>query len=99
MLCAETEAERFAELILRETSTFGVRYYVAVRRKLPREFVKVVTPYGEVTMKLGRLQGKAVQAAPEFEACKLAAAKAGVPLKAVYAAALGCLRGKKLKNQ
>ena len=38
-------------------------------------------------VKLGRLNGELVQAAPEYESCRAAAAKAGVPLKAVYAAA------------
>jgi uncharacterized protein (TIGR00299 family) protein len=88
VLCAEADADKFAELILRETSAFGVRRCTAERRKLMREFTKVETPYGQVTVKIGRLDGKTVQAAPEFESCKAVAAKANVPLKAVYEAAL-----------
>lgn len=87
VLCAEADADRFAELLLRETTAFGVRRSLSERRKLPREFVTVATPYGEVTVKLGRLAGKVIQAAPEFESCRLAAAKSGVPVKAVYEAA------------
>lgn len=87
VLCAETEADRFAELMLRETSAFGVRRHLAERRKLHREVVTVQTPFGEVPVKLGRLNGRTVQAAPEFEACKKLAESAGVPLKTVYAAA------------
>ncbi len=88
VLCAEADADRFSELMLRETSAFGVRRTFAGRRKLRREFVSVTTPFGEVQMKLGRLDGKWVQAAPEFESCRALAEKAGVPLKAVYEAAL-----------
>lgn len=87
VLCAEAEADRFTELLLRETTAFGVRRHVADRRKLAREIVNVTTTYGDVSVKLGRLDGKLLQAAPEFESCKAVAARAGVPLKTVYEAA------------
>ncbi|NBV24144.1 MAG: nickel pincer cofactor biosynthesis protein LarC [Proteobacteria bacterium] len=88
VLCAAAEADKFAELILRETSAFGVRRTLAERRKLKREFITVKLPAGEVTVKLGWLDGAAVQVAPEFEACRQVAAKSGLPLKAIYEAAL-----------
>jgi uncharacterized protein (DUF111 family) len=87
VLCAEVEADRFSELILRETSAFGVRRTLAERRKLQREFAQVQTSFGEIQVKLGRLNGRVVQVAPEFESCRTAAAKSGVPLKPVYEAA------------
>ena len=87
VLCAEAEADKFAELILRETTAFGVRKTVAERRKLRREFTDVKTPFGEVTVKTGRFGGKVVQAAPEFESARKIASKAKVPLKQVFAAA------------
>jgi uncharacterized protein (TIGR00299 family) protein len=87
VLCAEAEADRFAELILRETSAFGVRRTIAERRKLRREFTTVKTRFGNVTVKIGQLGGKVVQATPEFESCKKLAAKSKVPLKQVYEAA------------
>jgi hypothetical protein len=88
VLCAETDADKFSEMMLRETSAFGVRCHSAERRKLRREFVTVKTPFGEVTVKLGRLGGKIVQAAPEFESCRKAAEQGGVPLKQIYEAAI-----------
>src|ERR1017187_4980034 len=48
VLCTEAAAARFSELLLRETSAFGIRRYAAERRKLPREFVSVQTPHGSV---------------------------------------------------
>jgi uncharacterized protein (DUF111 family) len=68
-----------------------VRRTLAERRKLRRELVPAATPYGEITVKLGRLNGEIVQAAPEFESCRAAAARAGVPLRVVYEAALQAL--------
>jgi uncharacterized protein (TIGR00299 family) protein len=87
VLCAEADADRFSEMILRETTALGVRRHAADRRKLRREVVTIDTPLGQVRVKLGRLNGEVVQAAPEYESCREVAAKAGVPLKAVYAAA------------
>jgi uncharacterized protein (TIGR00299 family) protein len=88
VLCAETDADKFCELLVRETSTFGIRRYSAERRKLRREFITVQTAHGNVSVKLGRLDGKILQAAPEFESCKKLAEQAGVPIKEVYDAAL-----------
>ena len=92
VLCAETDADRFSEMILRETSAFGVRRTMAERRKLRREFTKIKTPFGEVTLKIGRLNGKVVQAAPEFESCKKLAVRAKLPLKRIYEAALKAVK-------
>jgi uncharacterized protein (TIGR00299 family) protein len=91
VLCAEAAADELSELILRETSSFGVRRYRAERRKLSREFVSVSTPYGQVSVKIGRLDGKVIQAAPEFESCKRLSAEAKVPLREVYTAAMKAL--------
>ena len=87
VLCAESDADRFSEMILRETTAFGVRKTIAERRKLRREFVEVKTPFGEVTVKIGWIGGIVVQAAPEFESAKKLAAKAGVPVKEIFEAA------------
>ncbi|KAF0180875.1 MAG: hypothetical protein FD161_593 [Limisphaerales bacterium] len=92
VLCAAADADQFAALLLRETSAFGVRRTLAERRKLKREFLTVKLPQGEVTVKLGKLDGVVVQAAPEFESCRQLAAKTGLPLKAVYEAALAAAR-------
>ncbi|MCC6822289.1 MAG: nickel pincer cofactor biosynthesis protein LarC [Verrucomicrobia subdivision 3 bacterium] len=92
VLCAEAEADQFSEMILRETTAFGVRRTLAERRKLRREFTVVKTQFGSVTVKLGRLNGKVVQAAPEFESCKQLAAAKKVPLKQVYEAAMKAAR-------
>ena len=70
VLCGTAEADKFSELILRETSAFGVRRHTAERRKLRREFQMVETPFGDVSMKIGKLDGKVLQAAPEFESCR-----------------------------
>ena len=88
VLCAEGDADKFSEMLLRETSAFGIRRYTAERRKLRREFIAVQTPHGAVTVKVGRLDGKVLQAAPEFESCRKLAEQVKAPLKEIYEAAL-----------
>jgi hypothetical protein len=87
VLCAAADADKFTELTLRETSAFGVRRTLAERRKLQREFATVKTPWGDVKVKLGKLNDKVIQVSPEFESCKKLAEQAGVPLKQIYEAA------------
>jgi pyridinium-3,5-bisthiocarboxylic acid mononucleotide nickel chelatase len=84
VLCAEADADKFSELMLCETTAFGIRQTIAERRKLRRKFVEVKTASGKVTVKIGELGGKVVQAAPEFESAKKLAAKSGVPVKKIY---------------
>ncbi|HEY1490650.1 MAG TPA: nickel pincer cofactor biosynthesis protein LarC [Verrucomicrobiae bacterium] len=92
VLCAEKEADKFSEMILRETTAFGVRKTITERRKLRREFADIKTAFGKVTVKVGKLGGKVVQAAPEFESAKMLAKKAGVPVKQVYEAVAKSLK-------
>ena len=92
VLCAEMDADKFSEMILRETSAFGVRRHTAERRKLKRDFTEVKTKFGNITVKLGKLNGQIVQAAPEFESCRKIAAQKKIPVKQVYEAAIKALR-------
>jgi uncharacterized protein (DUF111 family) len=87
VLCEPDNADLFTEFLLVETTAFGVRRTVAQRRKLQRDHIAVKTPYGTVQVKRGLLNGKVVQAAPEYESCKGVAAMAGVPVKEVFEAA------------
>jgi pyridinium-3,5-bisthiocarboxylic acid mononucleotide nickel chelatase len=89
VLCIEADADRFSEMILRETTAFGVRRRLAERRKLKR---KVKTRFGEVQVKVGLLDGKPVQVAPEYESCRALAAEARVPVRQVFDAALRAAR-------
>ena len=88
VLCSTADGDKFTEMIVRETTAFGVRRYTTERRKLKREILRVRTSFGEVEVKIGRLDGNPVQIAPEFESCRRVADSARVPLKQVYEAAI-----------
>jgi hypothetical protein len=76
-----------SRMVLRETTTFGVRMYEVWRQKLERFFRPVETCYGSIPIKCGVLDGRIVQAAPEYEACKQAALACGVSVRLVYSEA------------
>jgi len=88
LLCVEPEADRFTELILRETTAFGVRRRAAERRKLRREIRKVKTPFGMVAVKVGLLKGRVIRSAPEFDSCRSLAKQQGLSVLEVFNAAL-----------
>ena len=76
-----------AEIILTETTSLGVRFQEMNRICLEREVRHVRTGFGVIFVKVGRLAGRVVTVAPEYEACKRAAKKHHVPLKTIYDAA------------
>ena len=87
-LCRPDQSAEVQEIILRHTSTFGVRYREVDRLAIDRTFASVTTSYGPLAIKLGMLRGEVIQVAPEFEDCRKAAEKAGIPIKTVQDAAL-----------
>ncbi|MCA8920769.1 MAG: nickel pincer cofactor biosynthesis protein LarC [Planctomycetes bacterium] len=92
-LCAPADAERLTELLLRETTSLGVRSRRERRRILPRWQREVPTRFGPVQVKFALRPGGELSAAPEFESCKRVAAEAGVPLRRVHLAALQAAAG------
>ena len=88
VLCDAGNQKKLERLILRETSTLGIRIRQDERSCLERRHVPVTTPYGEIRMKLGTLDGDVMNAAPEFEDCRAAAVRCDVPLKRVQQAAI-----------
>jgi len=87
VLCEEAAVGRVAELIFRQTTSFGVRMDRVDRLKLARSFETVQTPYGAVTVKIGSLGGETLQVSPEFESCKSLSEQTGQPIRTIYEAA------------
>ena len=87
-LCDEGAVEKIADIIFTETTAFGLRVEKIRRLKLARRFETVKTRHGGVTVKLGFKGERLLQIAPEFESCRAAAERTGVPLREVHLAAL-----------
>jgi uncharacterized protein (TIGR00299 family) protein len=91
VLCHEQKASSLTDLILSETTSFGVRRHRLDRTILERHHRTVETPYGPISVKVGQRNGKVLQESPEFSSCAEAAEKHGVPVRLVHRAALQAL--------
>ncbi|HXC46722.1 MAG TPA: nickel pincer cofactor biosynthesis protein LarC [Candidatus Sulfotelmatobacter sp.] len=83
VLCKPEDESKFQEMLFSETTTLGVRAYAAERRVLARQWETVGTAFGEVRIKVARLNGHIRQASPEFEDCRKLAEAKNVPLQRV----------------
>jgi uncharacterized protein (TIGR00299 family) protein len=83
LLCKPQDADALMSLVFAETTTFGARTYSAQRRTLPRESVNVHTKFGDVRIKLSRVNGSIRHVAPEYEDCRKLATEKNVPLHQV----------------
>jgi uncharacterized protein (DUF111 family) len=86
-------------LLFRESSTLGVRVRREKRYALPRHYEAVITPWGEVRMKVAGVNGSPSQYAPEYEDCRRIATEHHVPLKHVMQEALRLYMEKHLDRQ
>jgi uncharacterized protein (TIGR00299 family) protein len=82
------DEHKLADLLLRETSTLGVRVQAVRRHEADRQFRRVTTRYGEVQVKLKLLEGQVVQASPEYDDCIALARQHNLPVAQVYNEAL-----------
>jgi len=83
VLCEEERKNALCDLLLRESTTLGLRVREEKRQCIQRKFTTVSTRWGEVHVKLGYLNGELVNCAPEFEDCRRIAEQNKVPLKIV----------------
>ena len=86
IVTSETEAEAI-DLVMKETSTLGVRVRPLSRFEAGREVVDLDTSLGRVQVKVKRLEGRSVSVSPEYEACRRIALERGMSLQDVYAVA------------
>jgi uncharacterized protein (DUF111 family) len=82
VLARPEDRESLAGIILRETSTLGLRMYSAERRVQARNIVEIETQYGRVPVKTSE-----TGFSPEYEDCRRLALEKNVPLKQVLAEA------------
>lgn len=88
------EADALAALILRESTTLGVRMRRSTRLIAGRREETVETPLGPCRVKL-KLEGERVLAAsPEYEDCRALAERSGLPLSEVMARVTAAARAR-----
>ena len=84
ILCQESDLDKFIEILLTETSTFGVRYNIYNIEELKRKFEIIDTKYGKIKVKLGYHNNKLIKATPEYDECKIIAKNYNISLNEVF---------------
>ena len=95
VLCKPPDETKLRDILFQESSTLGVRSRREQRRVLGRRHESVATPWGEVGIKIGSVNGTEFQAAPEYEDCRSIAAANNLPLKTVMQEAMRLYLDKK----
>jgi len=98
VLCRPSDAAAVEDILFGETTTLGVRRWLAARTVLRRQPHSVVTPWGPVEGKIGWLRDGQPRFSPEFESCRRIAEEQRVPLREVYEAAQKAFDAKGLGN-
>jgi hypothetical protein len=80
VLCKEADSEELIKIIMKETTTIGLRFYDVKRRVLQREIKIVDTEFGKVRVKLSKFGDEILKATPEYDDCKRIAKKLNIPL-------------------
>jgi len=94
VLCKPEDEAKFHDMLFAETTTLGIRSSLVERRALPRQWETVHTRFGDVRIKVARLNGHIRQASPEFEDCRKLAEAQNVPLHHVMEEAIQSWKAK-----
>lgn len=88
LLCQSADTDDLRDLLLRHTSTLGVRETTVNRYSLPRRIESVQTPYGIVRVKIATLPDGSSKVSPEHDDCVGRANEYNVAVKDVWLAAV-----------
>ncbi len=81
---APTQYEsRLTEIIMRETSTLGIRARPVSRHIAQREIIEFDSSLGHVRAKIKRFSGNILNISPEYEDCRRIALERDMPLQEV----------------
>ena len=87
VVCPLEKGDELAYILLRETTTLGVRIQQVQRLKAQRASQRIDTPLGSMLVKVKRLGSQIISAAPEYEECQRIAHERNISLADVYAVA------------
>ncbi len=83
IISRENDVEKLSDMLFKETTTIGMRFYNVYRKTLDREIKKIKTKYGDVRVKVSSLKGAIVNISPEYEDLKAISKKTKIPIKEI----------------
>jgi uncharacterized protein (DUF111 family) len=93
IIAHKEKSDIIADILFRETTTSGIRIRTVKRKTLERFFVTVKTKFGEIKVKIHKMDNMPATISPEYEDCKRAAQEHHVALKNVYNEAIIAAQG------
>lgn len=84
VLCEIDDRNIMEEIIFKESTTIGLRFYLCSRTELNREMKTVSIKYGDVRVKVSGKDGVVYNEMPEYEDCLALAEVNNIPLKEIY---------------
>ena len=84
VLCQEALEADLVDVLLRETTTLGVRVRDVSRYEAERDVFEFQSSLGPAAVKVKRLPGEAPRVAPEYDVCRRIAQERSLPLAEVY---------------
>jgi uncharacterized protein (TIGR00299 family) protein len=91
--------DKLAEIIFKETSTIGIRYYPVNRMVLKRVPLRLKTRFGPVRVKMVEEPGGEKRAVPEYDEMRKLAEAKRVPIKWLYDEVLRSFKEKGRKSR
>lgn len=92
VLADESMTTKMADVIFRETTSIGIRFYPAERIMLDRTVETIRLPYGSARMKVARLGETIMNRTPEFDDLKMLSRTTGIPIKQITADVLNAVK-------
>jgi len=88
LLCETERLAAISKFLFRESTALGLRFWPVERQVLSRKVVHAQTDYGLIRVKQSFLEGRFIQAKPEFDDCLAASQQHNVPLAVVMVTAI-----------
>lgn len=84
LICSKENLDNLLEIIFKETTTIGARFYKVDRVVLDRQIIEKETKYGKVSCKKVTTPKGKTYIYPEYESIKSLAEENNIPLKEMY---------------
>ncbi len=91
LLCRPGDRAEFSDLLLRETTSIGLRWRLENRTITRRTMEIRETPLGPVCFKIARRGDEIINISPEYEDCRRIATEQNIPLKKVMEMVLSAI--------